>query len=78
EPFARAGVPVGGAFGGVRGIKTADEAAVFGGIAGQPYDPCYHQPCDDLSNVHVRALGEAMRAMAWAVGRFAVDDDLDG
>ncbi|MDQ2586660.1 M28 family peptidase [Saccharothrix yanglingensis] len=78
EPFARAGVPVGGAFGGVRGIKTADEATVFGGVAGQPYDPCYHQPCDDLSNVHVRALGEAMRAMAWAVGRFAVDDDLDG
>lgn len=77
EPFARAGVPVGGAFGGVRGIKTADEAAVFGGTAGQPYDPCYHQPCDDLSNVHVQALGEAMRAMAWAVGRFAVDDDLN-
>ncbi|NUT50686.1 MAG: M20/M25/M40 family metallo-hydrolase [Saccharothrix sp.] len=76
EPFARAGVPVGGAFGGVRGIKTADEAAVFGGVAGQPYDPCYHQPCDDLSNVHVGALGEAMRAMAWAVGRFAVNDDL--
>ncbi|WP_228122629.1 M28 family peptidase [Saccharothrix syringae] len=76
EPFARAGVPVGGAFGGVRGIKTAEEAAVFGGVAGQPYDPCYHQPCDDLSNVHVRALGEAMRAMAWAIGRFAVDDDL--
>lgn len=76
EPFARAGIPVGGAFGGVRGIKTADEAAVFGGTAGQPYDPCYHQPCDDLSNVHVGALGEAMRAMAWAVGRFAVDDHL--
>ncbi|MBW4717814.1 M28 family peptidase [Saccharothrix obliqua] len=76
EPFARAGVPVGGAFGGVRGIKTAEEAAVFGGTAGQPYDPCYHQPCDDLSNVHVGALGEAMRAMAWAVGRFAVNDDL--
>ncbi len=73
EAFARAGIPVGGAFGGVRGIKTAEEAAVFGGTAGQPYDPCYHQPCDDLSNVHAGALGEAMRAMAWAVGRFAVD-----
>lgn len=76
EPFARAGIPVGGAFGGVRGIKTPEEAAVFGGTAGQPYDPCYHQPCDDLSNVHVGALGEAMRAMAWAVGWFAVDDTL--
>ncbi|CCH30711.1 M20/M25/M40 family metallo-hydrolase [Actinosynnema sp. NPDC047251] len=76
EPFAKAGIPVGGAFGGVRGIKTTEEAAVFGGTAGRPYDPCYHQPCDDLSNVHVGALGEAMRAMAWAVGRFAVDDDL--
>ncbi|MBB5953989.1 N-acetylated-alpha-linked acidic dipeptidase [Saccharothrix tamanrassetensis] len=76
EPFARAGIPIGGAFGGVRGVKTAEEAAVFGGTAGQPYDPCYHQPCDDVSNVHVGALGEAMRGMAWAVGRFAVDDDV--
>ncbi|WP_246037277.1 M28 family peptidase [Saccharothrix texasensis] len=75
EPFAAAGVPVGGAFGGVRGTKTPEEAAVFGGTAGMTYDPCYHQPCDDLSNVHTGALGESMRAMAWAVGRFAVRDD---
>ncbi|MCC8249361.1 M28 family peptidase [Saccharothrix luteola] len=75
EPFAAVGVPVGGAFGGVRGIKTPEEAAVFGGTAGMTYDPCYHQPCDDLSSVHTGALGESMRAMAWAVGRFAVRDD---
>ncbi|MFI9507791.1 M28 family peptidase [Nocardia sp. NPDC052566] len=76
EPFIGAGIPVGGAFGGVRGIKTADEAKVFGGTAGQPYDPCYHQPCDDLSNVNTKAFGEALRAMAWAVTRFAIDDNL--
>jgi hypothetical protein len=75
EPFAAAGIPVGGAFGGVRGIKTADEAAVFGGTAGQHYDPCYHQPCDSITNINSDALGEALRAIAWAVGRFAVNND---
>ncbi|WP_203236936.1 M20/M25/M40 family metallo-hydrolase [Nocardia panacis] len=76
EPFARAGIPIGGAFGGVRALKTPEEAAVFGGVAGQPYDPCYHQPCDNLANVNPKAFEQALRAMAWAVARFAVDDHL--
>ncbi|MEV0660621.1 M28 family peptidase [Actinomadura luteofluorescens] len=73
EPFMAAGIPVGGLNGGVLGVKTAAQAARFGGTAGQLYDPCYHQPCDTISNLDRRALGENVPAIAWAVGRFALD-----
>ena len=51
-PFIAAGVgiPAGGLFTGAEGIKTAAEAAVYGGTAGQPYDPCYHLFCDTFAN----------------------------
>ena len=41
-PFIADGIPAGGLFTGAEGVKTADEAALWGGTAGQPYDPCYH------------------------------------
>jgi Zn-dependent M28 family amino/carboxypeptidase len=43
------GIPAGGLFTGAEGIKTAAEAAIFGGVAGAAYDPCYHQACDALT-----------------------------
>jgi Zn-dependent M28 family amino/carboxypeptidase len=48
-PFIAVGIPAGGLFSGAEGVKTADEAAVYGGTAGEPYDPCYHQPRDDIT-----------------------------
>lgn len=50
-PFIDRGIPAGGLFTGAEGIKTADEAAIYGGTAGVAYDPCYHQACDDLGNL---------------------------
>jgi len=47
-PFIAAGVPSGGLFTGAEGVKTADQAAIYGGVAGASYDPCYHQACDSL------------------------------
>ena len=38
-PFIAAGIPAGGLFTGAEGIKTADEAALWGGTAGQPVRP---------------------------------------
>ena len=32
-------------------MKTEEEAAIYGGVAGSWYDPCYHQLCDDLTTV---------------------------
>ncbi|MGZ8805382.1 MAG: M28 family peptidase [Microbacterium sp.] len=48
-PFIAIGIPAGGLFTGAEGVKTADEAALYGGVAGAAYDPCYHAPCDNLT-----------------------------
>jgi Zn-dependent M28 family amino/carboxypeptidase len=44
-----AGIPAGGLFTGAEGTKTAQEAAIYGGIAGAQYDPCYHLACDTFA-----------------------------
>lgn len=46
--FTERGIPSGGVFSGAEGVKTAAEAAIYGGAAGSWYDPCYHQICDNL------------------------------
>lgn len=70
-PFIDAGIPAGGLFSGAEGIKTVQEAAVFGGEAGKPYDACYHLGCDDLDNVSPKALAEFSDAAAHATLTFA-------
>jgi len=67
-PFIAAGVgiPAGGLFTGAEGVKTAAEAAVYGGTAGQPYDPCYHLRCDDYDNISINGLSEMSDAAAHA------------
>ncbi|MFD1150678.1 M28 family metallopeptidase [Saccharothrix hoggarensis] len=50
-PFIAVGIPAGGLFTGAEGVKTADQAARYGGVAGAAYDPCYHQPCDSNTPV---------------------------
>jgi Zn-dependent M28 family amino/carboxypeptidase len=50
-PFIAAGIPSGGLFTGAEGIKTAQQAALYGGVAGVSFDPCYHQACDSLTPV---------------------------
>ncbi|MEU2611125.1 M28 family metallopeptidase [Micromonospora sp. NPDC007271] len=74
-PFIAAGVgiPSGGLFTGAEGLKTAAEAAVFGGTAGAPYDPCYHQACDTIDNINKQALEEMSDAVAHAVITYAFD-----
>jgi aminopeptidase S len=49
-----------------RRLKTAREAAVYGGTAGEPYDPCYHRPCDNLDNVSTTVLGQMSDGAAHA------------
>jgi Zn-dependent M28 family amino/carboxypeptidase len=48
-PFIAVGIPSGGLFTGAEGIKTNEEAVIFGGVPGQQYDPCYHLDCDSLT-----------------------------
>jgi Zn-dependent M28 family amino/carboxypeptidase len=63
-PFIEAGIPAGGLFTGAEGIKTAEEAAIYGGTAGEQYDPCYHLSCDDSSNLSLVALDQMSDAAA--------------
>jgi hypothetical protein len=65
------GIPAGGLFTGAEGIKTAAQAATYGGTAGQPYDPCYHLACDTFNNVSLTALDQMSDATAHAVLHFA-------
>jgi Zn-dependent M28 family amino/carboxypeptidase len=70
-PFIALNVPAGGLFTGAEGVKTAEEAALFGGTAGEAYDECYHAACDDLGNVSRAALTANLAAMLHAVKTYA-------
>ena len=76
-PFIAKGIPAGGLFSGAEGIKTAAQAETFGGTAGAPYDPCYHQACDKLNpmlepgNLNLTALDQMSDAVAHSVWTFA-------
>ncbi|MGI5269467.1 M28 family metallopeptidase [Nonomuraea sp. CA-218870] len=70
-PFIAVGIPSGGIFTGAEGIKTADEAALWGGTAGQAYDPCYHAACDSLANINAFALDLNSDAIADSTARYA-------
>ncbi|SDR97147.1 M28 family peptidase [Jiangella sp. DSM 45060] len=72
DAFISVGIPAGGLFTGAEGVKTAEEAAVYGGTAGVAYDPCYHQECDDIDNLSQQALDEMSDAAAHATLTFAM------
>ena len=70
-PFIDVGIPAGGLFTGAEGIKTAEEAAIYGGTAGVAYDPCYHAACDDITNLNKTALDQMSDGVAHATLAFA-------
>ena len=65
-PFIAVGIPAGGLFTGAEGVKTAEQAAKYGGTAGVAFDPCYHQACDTMNNLSTAALNEMSDAAAHA------------
>ncbi len=78
-PFIAVGIPSGGLFTGAEGIKTADEAASWGGDAGVAYDPCYHQACDTYDNNNDFALEINSDAVGYATLRYAMNtEDING
>lgn len=72
-PFIKVGIPSGGTFTGAEGIKTAAQAAKFGGTAGVAYDVNYHAKGDDLKNVNMKAFDVNIDVIANAVGTYAHD-----
>jgi Zn-dependent M28 family amino/carboxypeptidase len=78
-PFIAAGIPSGGLFTGAEGAKTVEEAALWGGTAGQQYDPCYHLACDTYANVNETALDINSDAIGFSVLQYAMStSDVNG
>jgi len=73
--FIENGIPAGGLFSGAEGIKTNVQKRLYGGQAGQPYDPCYHLACDTIGNVSSQALDQFGKAAAYAVHLFATTSE---
>jgi len=71
DGFIRNGIPGGGIATGAEGIKTKKEAGMFGGKAGDWYDPCYHQLCDDLGNLNMTAFVVNTKLIAHSVATYA-------
>jgi len=49
--FTDRGIPAGGVFAGAEDIKTKAQVNLYGGVAGEQLDPCYHLSCDRLSSI---------------------------
>ena len=70
-PFVEDGIPSGGVLSGDEQEKSRAQAAVWGGQAGQVFDPCFHQACDGLDNVDRIALDRFTDGIAGTVAHFA-------
>jgi hypothetical protein len=52
-------------------VKTPEQAAIWGGTAGEQFDPCYHEACDTFGNVNEHALEVNSDLIAFAQLTFA-------
>jgi Zn-dependent M28 family amino/carboxypeptidase len=71
-PFAQAGVTIGGVHSGATEILTPETANASGSQPALAADACYHQACDDRSNVRLdlaRILAIALAETARTVAR---------
>ncbi|MHA6792806.1 M28 family peptidase [Pseudonocardia bannensis] len=75
DAFVQAGIPSGGVLSGDAEQKTAEQAARWGGRAGKPFDPCYHQACDRFDTLDRTALDRFTDAVAGTLAHFALSTD---
>lgn len=73
--FTDVGIPAGGIFAGAEGVKTPEQAATYGGTAGAPFDPCYHQACDTLANLNRQAMDEFSDAAAYTTAKLVMREN---
>jgi Zn-dependent M28 family amino/carboxypeptidase len=71
QAFIDNDIAAGGLFTGAEEPKTAAQAAIWGGTAGEQLDQCYHQACDTFANVNLHALDVNADAIAFAVLTYA-------
>ena len=75
DAFVAVGIPAGGTFTGAEGIKTLEQVAVYGGVAGEQYDPCYHAACDTYDSVFNHPPG---LPLLQGNGKKALEEMIDG
>ncbi len=71
QAFIENGIPAGGLFTGAEEIKTEEQEAIWGGTAGEQFDPCYHEACDTIDNLDLHALEVNSDLIAFAQLTFA-------
>jgi Zn-dependent M28 family amino/carboxypeptidase len=71
--FATTGIPVGQLFTGSEEVKTVEEARLWGGQAGVPFDPNYHTPDDTIDNVNRDVIDVTLPIITDIVGHYAQD-----
>ncbi|MEU0598990.1 M28 family peptidase [Streptomyces sp. NPDC006393] len=72
--FQQVGIPTSGYATGASAVKSATEAAKWGGTAGRAYDSCYHSACDTTSNINATALNRSADGIAHTIWKTAVGD----
>lgn len=73
QSFVNAGIGAGGLTSGSDQVKTAEQAALFGGTAGIIMHPAYHTAADRLDTVNMKSLDDLSDAGAHAILWFAMD-----
>jgi Zn-dependent M28 family amino/carboxypeptidase len=71
QAFILEDIPAGGLFTGAEVPKTPEQEDIWGGVAGEQYDQCYHLACDTFGNVDLHALDVNADAIATSVLTFA-------
>ena len=69
--FTDVGIPIGGLFTGAGEIKTEEQAALYGGTAGEPLDANYHTINDNIDNLNYEIERQMLKAMAYCVDYFS-------
>jgi Zn-dependent M28 family amino/carboxypeptidase len=67
QAFILADIPAGGLFTGAEVLKSDLQQTIWGGIAGEAFDQCYHAACDTIENIDMKALEINSDAIALSV-----------
>ena len=71
DGFTEVGIPAGGIFAGAEVVKQPYQVPLYGGTAGVAFDKCYHQLCDNLTNINDKGYREHKDAAVHAILTFA-------
>jgi Zn-dependent M28 family amino/carboxypeptidase len=74
DAFTQAGIPSGGLFSGAEEKMSDDEAKIWGGDAGAPFDPNYHKDTDTFEHLDRTALEIHGKGVAFSIGMYAQDE----